>query len=1159
MPIEVGTAAIFDVSQPLAALDKLGAADTNLRNEQLKTNAAISQSFASVAQAVTQYDSQLGAILMDTRAASAEQRKFAGEIGGLVKEIRDQAAAQREAQRASAAAAAERRKASQEAREAAKAEKAAAKEVAAAEKEAAAAAKLAASEAAKAAQQAGKAGESTGALGKIFGSLQGQVAAAFSVAAVKAFIGNVVDAGQAAEATLSKLTFANGGNAQAAARDLAFLRAEADRLGLEVNATGKSYGSFVSAAAAGNFPLAEARKLFLATAGASATLKLSADDTQGVLLALTQILSKGTVSAEELRGQIGERLPGAFSIAARAIGVTEQQLNKLLQTGQLKSADFLPKFAEELQKTFGDGSAQAADSFTANLNRIENEFTAFFLRFQGTASAGVSKITTLFQRLNRSLDLRSPDGRQRLGEQQAQQGIKDYEGVLNGLLAQAEAQAKANNQAAGQASILLLARQRGALKEELAAARIEAKRIENLTPSQQLDFAGGLSGVREASVQAQRRVALLEGEIAKTIELAEARKKANSPKDLEGLVKRQEDLIKAIKARQLAATQENQGGGADFLLGKGGLNEQLKEAQKELDRLLGKVEKAAVDRLAAALRALATAREELQSKAAAAATKDADDQATRARLAFQEQLRQVEVIKQKLIEREAAVRKAGGRGANADGVIDGAQDDQLARLRIAALDTYYEELGKIERAREQRLFELRADSDAKEVESVNRKYDKLIEAAKDGIERQAIEEARQRDQLNLRAGQNQRESDRQATIGQSLAGVAGETFGPGTGISVYAAKRLEKQQLLDVEKKHAEDVLNNSLLLSTKEGEVQRAAAEQSLARVRQTQRALDIESKLAKFNIYSLIFGENDSPELRKALDEVATSVAQSLGSIVDSEEKAAAARAQTATQNINELTGQLAAQIQLNQEGSASNIKGLQDQIAQERVIRREALEDQRTAAKQKVVIDTLTQASSIATAAAEVFAAFASLGPLGFIGGIGAAGLLIGAFAAAKVEAYQAASQIGGGSFFKGGFTGAGDPTQESQALGAKPYTYHKGEFVFDHEKTGDLRHVLFEPIHGNRPQDIDWGHPAVAALLPDLELPEKLRAEKQAYVQHNIKLSGEAMKQDFDRLHSRLEAIEASNWQMADKPDRIPLGPNRIMEVSKNGSTHIKNLE
>ena len=34
----------------------------------------------------------------------------------------------------------------------------------------------------------------------------------------------------------------------------------------------------------------------------------------GLLLAATQVFAKGKVSAEELRGQIGERLPGALAI-----------------------------------------------------------------------------------------------------------------------------------------------------------------------------------------------------------------------------------------------------------------------------------------------------------------------------------------------------------------------------------------------------------------------------------------------------------------------------------------------------------------------------------------------------------------------------------------------------------------------------------------------------------------------------------------------------------------------------------------------------------------------------------------------------------------------------------------------------------------------------
>ena len=82
---------------------------------------------------------------------------------------------------------------------------------------------------------------------------------------------------------------------------------------------------------------------------------LSADDTRGALRALEQIVSKGTVSAEELRGQLGERLPGAFQIASRAMGVTTQELGEMLQRGEVLVEDLLPKLAKELRSSVAEG------------------------------------------------------------------------------------------------------------------------------------------------------------------------------------------------------------------------------------------------------------------------------------------------------------------------------------------------------------------------------------------------------------------------------------------------------------------------------------------------------------------------------------------------------------------------------------------------------------------------------------------------------------------------------------------------------------------------------------------------------------------------------------------------------------------------------------
>src|SRR5690606_22603244 len=54
-----------------------------------------------------------------------------------------------------------------------------------------------------------------------------------------------------------------------------------------------------------------------------------------------------TVQAEELRGQLGERIPGAFATAARAMKVTEVELNAMLKRGEVLAVDLLPRMAAE--------------------------------------------------------------------------------------------------------------------------------------------------------------------------------------------------------------------------------------------------------------------------------------------------------------------------------------------------------------------------------------------------------------------------------------------------------------------------------------------------------------------------------------------------------------------------------------------------------------------------------------------------------------------------------------------------------------------------------------------------------------------------------------------------------------------------------------------
>ena len=164
------------------------------------------------------------------------------------------------------------------------------------------------------------------------------------------------------------IDFASAGKG---AKNIEFLNSTITRLKLPIQEIYEGYkqlaGGLIGSGIEG-----ETNKIFNSVATASRVMQLSGEQTQGALLAISQIASKGKVSAEELRGQLGERLPGAFAIAARSIGVTTSELDKMLETGQLTAKDFLPAFATELQKTFGSGVDNALKSGRAKFTEMQN-------------------------------------------------------------------------------------------------------------------------------------------------------------------------------------------------------------------------------------------------------------------------------------------------------------------------------------------------------------------------------------------------------------------------------------------------------------------------------------------------------------------------------------------------------------------------------------------------------------------------------------------------------------------------------------------------------------------------------------------------------------------------------------------------------------------
>lgn len=200
----------------------------------------------------------------------------------------------------------------------------------------------------------------------------GLVAGAVGFVAIKNGIQSVIDATSEMQAIRTRFEYAFGG-AEEGARQLEFVRETANKLGLEFTNTANGYAQLSAATKDLNITNEQTQQIFTGVASAAAAMGLSADDTSGVILALSQIAGKGKVSMEELRGQLGERLTPAMSIAAKSMGVTTAELEKMVEKG-LSAEEFLPKFGAALEEAFGGAAKTNIESLGGQINLLKNRF-----------------------------------------------------------------------------------------------------------------------------------------------------------------------------------------------------------------------------------------------------------------------------------------------------------------------------------------------------------------------------------------------------------------------------------------------------------------------------------------------------------------------------------------------------------------------------------------------------------------------------------------------------------------------------------------------------------------------------------------------------------------------------------------------------------------
>jgi len=164
------------------------------------------------------------------------------------------------------------------------------------------------------------------------------------------------------------------------ANSIGFLNEITNKYGQSINSVRESYVGFIAASKSSNLALGERQKIYESIIQAGSTLQLSNDKIERSLNAVSQMFSKGNVSAEELRQQLGESLPGAFGIMAKALNVNEKQLNKMLEQGEVLAKDALPKFGAALTELYGDKAQNNVNTWAGGLNRATNSIIAWSQR-----------------------------------------------------------------------------------------------------------------------------------------------------------------------------------------------------------------------------------------------------------------------------------------------------------------------------------------------------------------------------------------------------------------------------------------------------------------------------------------------------------------------------------------------------------------------------------------------------------------------------------------------------------------------------------------------------------------------------------------------------------------------------------------------------------
>jgi len=190
-------------------------------------------------------------------------------------------------------------------------------------------------------------------------------------------------------------------------------------------------------------------------------------------------------------------------------------------------------------------------------------------------------------------------------------------------------------------------------------------------------------------------------------------------------------------------------------------------------------------------------------------------------------------------------------------------------------------------------------------------------------------------------------------------------------------------------------------------------------------------------------LLGIKPGSEEEAAIQKAAAQVKDFFDEITQARIAAAEEQRRIADDNVEKAQTALDEELKLQEDGYANNVDLRRKDLEDAKKSQALAIEEQRKAARQKALLDSATQVTSLITAGAQLFSAFSSIPLIGIPLAIGAIAAMLAAFARLKTNAKSSATQFrtgGGGWLSDDGFVHG-----KSHAEGGNLLEVERGELM------------------------------------------------------------------------------------------------------------------